>query len=231
MNKIEIFFARLFSKSMMWFVRIGIILGAIMCVIYATYVVNNVPDWDFIDFCNMPGYWLWAEGFLQIGIPYLILCHILRFFMPNIDAVYYEYKAHKTSVFSLLLFSPHLWALFHPVKEDYARQYYYNKKKPYHETALDICHRIKVENYRKYCNAAGVDFSFSDADREIIREEKPFTTRRTEEAQAIYRKDIEAHGDYMGWNGWKDAPGDKGKCYPNESIAKKYNRLHNAGRL
>lgn len=200
--KYEQQFARIWSKKAAWIVRAGIILGAIGAVCYSTYVVNNIPNWEWADFCKMPGFWLWTEGFLQIGVPYLFIRHIIRFFNLDIDDAYEQYRLEHTSFFDKYILSPKLWKLFHPLDRDYAMQYYTHRIFGSVNVALmtdrevarikesdqEICHRIKVNSYRKICRRENRTFDYMDAERVIYAEEHPISVQRTQEASAQYQR-------------------------------------------
>lgn len=245
-TKGEQLFARLFSKKTANIVRLGILTGAIACVIYATWVVNNVPDWGFEDFCSMPGFWAWNELFLQIGVPYLIIRHIVRFLNPDLDDAVKAYKSEHMSFIYRLLPSMKTWKLFHPLDREYAEYYYMHKRvigavnvsmmtdeqiKHIKESDAELIHRLKVESYKAVCRKENRPFSFTEADGAIYREENPTTCAATKKASDQYWNDMMIKAHNNGWDDWKDDPAHKGAFVPGETIEHKHARLIAEGRL
>lgn len=244
-SKAEMLFARIFSRKTAWIIRIGIILGAIMAVIYATWVVENVPDWTWTDFTHMPGFWLWSEGFLQIGIPFLIIRHVIHFFNTDLDDAYNAWHAEHITLSDRLMPSPKLWKYFNPLDREYAEHYYQNRiigSVNSHiltdkeiaglaETNAEICYRIKVHNYKAICKSENRPFSYADADRAIYAEEHPVTVERTQEASDQYQSGLQTAARKNGWDGWKDDPSNPGPFVPNEEPTDKAKRLIAAGKI
>lgn len=238
-------FARLFSRTAAWFVRLGIIVGALMGVMYITWVVENVPDWGWEDFANMPGFWIWTEGFLQLGIPYLFIRRLIRFLNPDIDDAYEAYREEHISLMDRLIPSPKMWKFFNPLDREYAMQYYARRTfgavdvshltdkeiRKIPESNDEICHRIKVRNYRAICNQQKKPFSYVEAERAIYAEEHPIAVSRTQEASDQYQRSLQAQAAKNGWDGWKDDPNNRGNFVPNEDYNTKFYRLINEGKI